>query len=351
MKRFLIICFSLLLFGLPVFAEKPDEGETIELQVLGEAVIIDGDLARARELAVANGLHQAVEQAVGSLVYSDTRVENYQLIKDSIRLRSAGYVSSYEINDVWVEQNICKTFLTVRIKQGTMIEDLAELRLNLKLAGNPRLQVLMTTRNRHLQTGGIETQLIDGLKKAGYQVVTASGEPVGEQNDILVQGVVSSEKLGSYQGLISCRVTIETQVVKADTGEVLTVHDIQQTGVDLTETSAAEKALRQAGEKLLPVLLTDLARVLTEPRVLTVEVANASYQQVMLLRQGLQETPMVDAVHLREFVGRKALIAVETMLTAPQLADELAGWPEMTIEITGVSQHLIELMVIAVGKP
>ena len=134
-------------------------------------------------------------------------------------------------------------------------------------------------------------------------------------------------------------------MVKTDTKEVLTVHHLQQTGVDLTETAAAEKALRQAGEKLLPILLTDLARNLTEPQELTVEITNASYQQLIALRRRLQETPMVEAVQLREYSGGKATITAETSLSAPQLADEIVGWNEFTLVINRVSQHKIELTV------
>ena len=342
MKRFFGICLLLILLGDPVAGMAPNEGETIELQVLGEAFIVDGNMAQAREMAISDGLHQAVEQAVGSLVYSETRVENYQLIKDSIRLRSAGYVSGYDINNMWVEQNIYKVLLTVQVKQGAMLDDLEELRLNLKLAGDPRVSVRILASSSRLATGGMESILNDGLKRAGYNVVSSQS---GAETDVLVLGEVSSEKLGSYQGLISCRVNAEINVVKTDTKEVLTVHHLQQTGVDLTETAAAEKALRQAGEKLLPILLTDLARNLTEPQELTVEITNASYQQLIVLRRRLQETPMVEAVQLREYSGGKATITAETSLSAPQLADEIVGWNEFTLVINRVSQHKIELTV------
>ena len=352
MKRLLLICFILLLCLFAVRAEITANGDTIELQVMGEALIIEGDLAKARELAITDGLHQAVEQAVGSLVYSETKVENYELIKDSIRLRSAGYVSGYIIDRVWVEQNICKALLTVSIKQGSIIKDLEELRLNLTLAGNPRVMVAFSAARQGLSTGGIETVMIDGLKKAGFNVVTGSETmTVGERADLLVLGEVATEKLGSYQGLISCRANIELRVLKADTGEVLTIRDYQQTGVDLTATAAAEKALRQAGEKLLPLLINDLSSTLTEPRVLMVDITNISYAQLAVFRRCLQETPMVDAVQLREFQGRKAIMAVETTLSAAQLADELVGWRQFTLEINGVSQHKIDVTMLAIGKP
>jgi len=350
--RIIWIYFLLFLVIFPVVAEKESAEETIVLQVVGEAFMIDGQIAKARELAVANGLQQAVEQAVGVLVYSEAQVENYELIRDSIRLRSAGYISSYEIDDLWVDQNICKVLLTVSIKRGTMIEDLKELRLNLKLAGDPRIRVSVVAVTHNLATGRIEAQLVDGLKQAGYQVVSDRGQQmVGMPHDLLVQGRVYSEKLGNYYGLISCRVTIEMKVIKAETGEVLAAQDWQQTAVDLTPVAAAEKALRQAGEQLLPVLLTDLAKILTEPRSHTVVVENVSYQQLVRLRQQIQETPMVDNVQLREYIGRKAVLTVETTLTAPQLADQLAGGRGMMIEITGVSQHLIKLLIHAAGLP
>ena len=64
---------------------------------------------------MANGLQQAVEQAVGVLVYSETQVENYELIRDSIRLRSAGYISSYEIDDLGVDQTSVKFCLRLAL--------------------------------------------------------------------------------------------------------------------------------------------------------------------------------------------------------------------------------------------
>jgi hypothetical protein len=346
MQRFIGICLLLFLLVYPAAGSGLNEGETIELQVLGEAFIVEGNTAKAREMAISHGLHQAVEQAVGSLVYSETNVENFHLVKDSIRLRSAGYVSGYDIDDIWVEQNIYKVLLTVRVKPDAIRDDLAELRLNLRLAGDPRVMVRISTVGSHLTTRGMESILMDGLKQAGYNVVNSQQQSaVQDQADVLVLGEISGGQIGSYQGLISCRVNVEIKVVKTDTSEVLAVRHLQQTGVHLTETAAAEKALRQAGEQLVPTLLTDLARTLTEPHELTVEIGNVSYQQLVTIRRYLQETPLVDLVQLREFTGRKALITVETNLSAPQLADEIIGWHGFAVVINGVSPHKIELTV------
>jgi hypothetical protein len=193
---------------------------------------------------------------------------------------------------------------------------------------------------------------MEGLQAAGYNRVFDQKQPAArQQGALLVTGEVFSEKLGSYQGLVSCRVTLQVRMVKADTGESLGSYDLQQTEVDLTERAAAEKALRRASERLLPLILADLSKNLTAPRSLTLSVMNLTYPQVTLFRQYLRETPMVDRVQLHEYTGRKAVLSVETTLTAPQLADELLGWDEFILEVTGVSPYLIELMVMAVGSP
>jgi hypothetical protein len=241
MKRWITVCLLGFLMAVPVVWVTSAEEGTIELQVLGQALVVNGNLAKAQELAVADGLRQAAEQAVGSLVYSETKVENYQLIKDTIRLRSAGYISGYEINKVWVEQNICKVFLTVRVKKGTMIQDLEELRLNLMLAGNPGIMLSITAEDQRLSTGGFTTVIMEGLQAAGYNRVFDQKQPAArQQGALLVTGEVFSEKLGSYQGLVSCRVTLQVRMVKADTGESLGSYDLQQTEVDLTERAAVK---------------------------------------------------------------------------------------------------------------
>ena len=46
--------------------------------------------------------------------------------------------------------------------------------------------------------------------------------------------------------------SLQTMVVQAETGEVLTAYDLQETGVDLTEMAAVEKALQSRAENRFP---------------------------------------------------------------------------------------------------
>ena len=52
---------------------------------------------RTRQEAINNGIRVAVEQALGTMVKSDTQVTNGKLIWDRIASASAGYVKNYNV--------------------------------------------------------------------------------------------------------------------------------------------------------------------------------------------------------------------------------------------------------------
>ncbi len=365
----LVVCFSVLVLALiPVGVQAEETDELVQLQVVGEALIKDDNLPAARELAVADGLNKAVEQIVGALVYSETQVENYVLLKDSIRLRSAGYVTGYEIIDTWTEFDLCKVLLSVTVRKGMIIKDLDEMQLIIQRAGDPRVMVVITEKEpaKHLPVQLVEAEIMSALTEAGYRVVSAqpaNRELFGRayagvrraetmlirqlgaeyQTDLLVLGEASTVILGQYHGLVSARASLQAVVVKAETGEVLTVGDLQETGVDLTEVAAAEKALSKAGREIGTRLRKDLALKLATENRITVYAKNISFNDLLLLQKELQNTHLVTRVELREFVERSATLTVVTTLLASQLAEYISGWQGCPAEITRVSNNLIEL--------
>ncbi|MEO0224689.1 MAG: hypothetical protein ABIL76_06330, partial [candidate division WOR-3 bacterium] len=49
----------------------------------------------ARDRAISDALRNAIEQALGTYIESQTIIDNYQLIEDNILSKSKGYVKSY----------------------------------------------------------------------------------------------------------------------------------------------------------------------------------------------------------------------------------------------------------------
>ena len=64
---------------------------TISTTAEGVGVIESGNTASARDQAIRDGLRIAVEQAVGTLVASETLVQNYEVLRDQIYSKTQGY--------------------------------------------------------------------------------------------------------------------------------------------------------------------------------------------------------------------------------------------------------------------
>src|SRR5690554_6211442 len=170
-RRTVLVILVILLFSLlppPVAAE-----EEAVIEVEGFAVVKEGNLLRARELAVSDGLRSAVEQVVGLLVDSRTRVHNYELIEDTILIRSAGYIAGYEILSTRLVEGTLGVRLRVRVRREELVRDLDHLQLILYRANDPRIMVVIPEEHlrRLVPDPAAETEVIRRLVDAGFRLV------------------------------------------------------------------------------------------------------------------------------------------------------------------------------------
>ena len=342
--------------------------EEVMVEAEGFAVVSGGNLFRARELAVNDALRSAVEQVVGLLVDSTTRVRNYEIIENFLT-RFTGYVAGYEILETRLVEETLTVQVRVRVRQGSVIQDINALELTIRQAGDPRIMVLVPERHiqRFVPEPAAETEIIRFLLEAGFHVVdqarvariresevlrrVIAGDVDACQHlaadygaDILVAGEAFSELAGDFQGLISCRGRVEVRVIKADTGEIVAVDGVYETGIDITESAASKKALAKAGSTMARRLMEMIPAGLTDTnRNIQVIVGNLSFSDVLLLQQKLRETPMVDSIYLRDYFGGGARLDVKTTLSSIQLGKEMTWWEELPLEVTGLSGGKIEL--------
>jgi len=68
-----------------------------QVQVTGMGAITYNDLAAARDRALQDALRKAVEQTLGTMIDSQTRVENYMVVEDRILNWTRGYVKTFQI--------------------------------------------------------------------------------------------------------------------------------------------------------------------------------------------------------------------------------------------------------------
>lgn len=71
-----------------------------------------------------NGLKLAVEEAVGSVIATESEVQNYQLHRDEIIAYSSGHVRDFEILSTKSEDGLIKTRMNVWVKRSTLADRL-----------------------------------------------------------------------------------------------------------------------------------------------------------------------------------------------------------------------------------
>lgn len=81
----------------PVETSKPSE-TTPTIQVSGETAVVEAKgVGLKREDALQDALRNAVGQAMGVAITSETRVENYMILQDAIASRTQGYITKYDV--------------------------------------------------------------------------------------------------------------------------------------------------------------------------------------------------------------------------------------------------------------
>ncbi len=88
MKNILLSIACILFFVVPVSGLAAQDGVPVTAE--GMAVVTAGNTAIARDQAVNDAQRKAVEQAVGSMVSSQTVMENYEVLSDSVYTKSNG---------------------------------------------------------------------------------------------------------------------------------------------------------------------------------------------------------------------------------------------------------------------
>ncbi|MDZ7294480.1 MAG: flagellar assembly protein T N-terminal domain-containing protein, partial [candidate division KSB1 bacterium] len=114
------------------------------IEAVGTGTIFEGDVAGARDRAIDDALRQAVEQALGTYIESETRVQNYQVVDDNILSWTRGYVRNYTIlSDYKKTPELYEVRLKAEVELGDLQRDAEAVKNLIERMGNPRVMVLI----------------------------------------------------------------------------------------------------------------------------------------------------------------------------------------------------------------
>ncbi len=120
--------------------------------------------------AIHNAIRTAIEQKIGAMIRSKTRVENHRVVYDKIAVDSAGFVNRWEVVSQRVENGLVVVEIAADIDDAKISARLTELEKKSLVdfnAGSPRVAVVAFDSNGQ-RYAAIENEIISALKRQGF---------------------------------------------------------------------------------------------------------------------------------------------------------------------------------------
>jgi hypothetical protein len=383
------LIFAVLLLVSAFLSLKPavvEAGEVIVAE--GMAAIIGGNNVIARDKAIDDALRKAVEQAVGTMVSSDTMSENYKVVHDKILARTTGYIERYKILSERPEGDVFVVKVQAEVGKANLMDDLSALGLLHVLVEKPKVMIIMDEKVGGLygttgseSVGQAESTMMEKFINAGFNVVdpdtvkanitrdkalrilegdtaAAAAEGLKYGAQIVITGKAFSKNAGGKlygTNMQSLQATLQARVIRTDTGKVIASKSAQGAQVHIDELQGGALAIKEASEKMSDELIAMIVKqwsseVYGRSQEITIMISGlVSYRHLAAIKKLLEkETQGVKAVHQRSFTGGVAELALDYGGKSTNIADELAAkkFAGFRLEPTNITPNRIDVKAI-----
>lgn len=364
-------------------------------------IVVTG-MGTDKDEAQKDGMRKAVEQAAGQYIYSQSKTENFELVKDSILARAAGYIQSHEI-----VPNSMKTdddgLVTLRLKcvvsRKGIVDTWGVVQEFLKQLGRPKVLVLINEKvdevigtvdagraigqdskkqivqeastlqgrieNLLLKSGFalVDKGQIEAIDKKDLQAAMAEDNPSKAQAiakkfgaQIFIKGTAYATTGLPTKAYGVLLYTYESQgnvrVFRTDTAQVMssqtTPMDMPARGAGQTWRNAADISLTVLGNKMAPAVQNDILRfwldVTTGGGEVKLEVGGISFGEVVKLQKAIGAIKGVKDANREGYANQIVTFTIHTTLTGEKLAELLvdAKIGEKTLDITDATANVIK---------
>jgi len=368
---------TLLLFCSPI-AEAQVAEKVLEAE--GAAAIRsqtpDG-LLRAKDEATNRALRAAVEKGVGALVDSETMVQNFQLLDDSIYSQVKGYVKSY---DVLMDNHGADGIYRVRVRAvvalARLTKDIQALNIIREKKNNPRVMIVFNELIDGVQQQGnlaastmertfqrLDFPVID---KAQMQAIKERDAAISYANpakavalgrrfgaEVVIVGDATSDLVDSNiaygVSVFAYEARLSAKAIKVDTGRILTTTSVSSGQVHGGgRVPTAKKAIEQASQQLARNLSSEIAEKWRSEVFNTVQVQiiaeNANSSRRRKLKKNLTNIRGVQRVNERSFLNSILILDLDIDGAMWDGFEEvLEGLTQVGVEITGKTQNRINV--------
>jgi hypothetical protein len=386
---FVGLFLALLLFGW-IGGAAGQEVQTITAEGVG--VVIGGDRAIARDNAINDALRKAVEQAVGTMVSSETLVQNFQTLNDRIYTQTQGYVQSYKVLSEKPGPDLHQVTVQAAVAMGNLQKDLQALGILLGQVGKPRIMILIAEQNigqQYYYWWGqergeqadltiAENTIMDHFREKGFDFVDHNAQSrdikvspafrvadlndraaitLGQQADaeVVIVGKALAKSVGSIAGtsMKSVQANISLRAIQTDNGRVLSSGTEHAASVHIDEITAGAEALRKASIKISDKMIDDIIKNFQQrvgaTTLVQLTVTGLSGHPDLLKFKNMIESQVrgVERIHERSFSGNVAKMEVDLKGNAQSFSEEISrkSFNEFVVKVVRSTWSTVEINV------
>ena len=329
----------LLICSITVFSQDEQSGD----------IVIEGlGLGSNEAEALMAAKRDAVEKGIGTVLVSQTEIENFMLKRDMVITKTLGSVKKYDVlSKTKAPDGVFEIKIKATISQTAMHQDLAAFHILLESMEKPKVMVVIKENNvGNLEpiNCAAETALIDFLKSPyDFEIVdpsvVASIRSSEEKMASLSGDAASAASIGSTYGaeviitgnavsrvaenisvnlggMKSVQADVTLRAINCTTGRIIASGDAHGAKVHISPNTAGTMAIKtasqKAGKNLLDAIIEDWNKQINNgiPLIISIKgVANFRLKNATV--QTLKSIPGVVSVHERGWNSTSNMLQVD----------------------------------------
>lgn len=363
---FWIVCLLLLITSVSSAMDND------EIEVVAEGC------GKSIKTALLDAKRAAIEQGIGTVLVSQTEIENFMLKKDIVLTKTRGAVHRYEqLGSRKDEFGQCVTIRAL-VSLADIREDLAALRILLESMERPRMMVLIQGKN----SKAVETEIIDYLSSKEFDLVDPSmvatlqkqsvdlvrqavaGDPVaaakigvdnGAEYILIgsVSGGLQKNDLLAGSGMFSAQAHISARVINCSNSRIVASKNARSAMAHISEDAALQGAVLKTAQKLMDVqlfeaIITSFQDLVNNGQTLDVTVRGLkNYHQQKQVSSVMSALDAVQSVNKRSFSAQELKLTVMFQGSVDSFCDEVDGQKsgDKTMAVTGVVGNRIVVIL------
>jgi hypothetical protein len=382
------LILALLCGGIPAFGQ---QAQTITAEGVG--AVFGNDRAIARDQAIQDALRKAVEQAVGTLVSSETMVQNFQTLNDRIYTQTQGYIQNYRVLSETPGSNVHTVTIQATVAIGDLEKDLQALGFLLGQVGKPRIMILVAEqqigrdslnywwgpgRGAQANLNVAENTIMDRFREKGFDIVDPQAQAgsikvppalqvadlsnqnaitLGKQVDaeIVIIGKALARSVGSIAGtsMKSVQANISMRAIQIDNARVLSSGNQNAAAVHIDEVTGGAEAIKKASVKISDKMMDDILknfqkRVGATTTVSLVVFGLAGADDIRKFKTSvLGQVRGVEGIHERSFSENMVKMDVDVRGSAQSISQDMSRktFPGFAVKVIRSTWNTMEIQV------